>query len=149
MPDEFKYSHPGISAAERDKASPVWDMSQERAFLETLLNQRFNFFMVLFSLIIAGSINAKIQIHLQLILTIGTIIIFLFCLVLIRSQEKLDLALKDLYTDETHPATIINNRSEKGGSRRRLIGVYIPWFVTITLIIGAILAWCNILKIPK
>jgi predicted HTH transcriptional regulator len=29
----------------RDRASPVWDMSQERVFLESLMNQRFNFFV--------------------------------------------------------------------------------------------------------
>ena len=30
--------------AERDRLSPVWDMSQEKALTETLLNQRFSFF---------------------------------------------------------------------------------------------------------
>lgn len=148
MSDKTKYSHPGITSAERDKASPVWDMSQERAYMETLLNQRFNFFLVLFSLIIAGALNSKVQIHLQLILTIGTIIILLFGSVLRRSQEKLDLAIADLFTDETHPATILDRRAKKGGSRRKLIGVYIPWFVSITLVVGTILAWFNIITTP-
>lgn len=148
MSDETQYSHPGITAAERDKASPVWDMSQERAYMETLLNQRFNFLLVLFSLIIAGAINSKVQLHLQLILTIGTIIIFLFGSVLRRSQEKLDLAIADIFTDETHPATILNRRAKRGGSRRKLIGVYIPWFVQITLAVGTVLAWFNLIKTP-
>jgi WD40 repeat protein len=34
--------HKPIPASIRDSTSPVWDMSQERAFIETLLNQRFN-----------------------------------------------------------------------------------------------------------
>ena len=35
-----------------------WDMSQERAFLENLLSQRFNFFLVFFSLVVAGVLAA-------------------------------------------------------------------------------------------
>lgn len=148
MPDNSKYSHPGLTAGERDKASPVWDMSQERVYIETLLNQRFNFLLVLFSLVIAGVINSKLQIHLQIILTIGSIIIFSLGSVLRRTQEKLDFIITDIFTDQTHPATIIDRRSKRNGSRRRLIGIYIPWFVFIVLVVGAVLAWFNILKVP-
>jgi len=35
MSDKTKYSRPKMTAPERNKASHVWDMSQERAFLET------------------------------------------------------------------------------------------------------------------
>jgi len=147
MTDNNRYSHAGITATERDRMSPVWDMSQERVYHATLLNQRFNFMMILFSLVIAGALNSKQQIHLQLILTVGTIVISLFRSVIGRTQEKLDLIIADIYTDETHPATIIERRSKKGGSRRHMIGTYIPWFVTGILIIAAILAWLNILTI--
>ena len=113
-PDEV---HPKQTAAERDKASPVWDMSQERAFIENLLNHRFNFFLVFFSIVLAGAVNAKTQTHLQIILGLGSVICVLFAMVLRRSQEKLDLILNDLFTDESHPYTIIDKRAKKCGSR--------------------------------
>ncbi|MBM4064499.1 MAG: hypothetical protein FJ266_02485 [Planctomycetes bacterium] len=113
--------HPKQTTAERDKTSPVWDMSQERAFIENLLGQRFNFFLIFFSLVMAGSTNAKTQTQLQIILGIGSVICGLLASVLGRSQEKIDLILQDLFADESHPAGIIDRRSKQGGSRRRII----------------------------
>jgi disulfide bond formation protein DsbB len=138
-----------IDAETRDKTSPVWDMSQERAFTENLLNQRFSFFLVVFSLVLAGSINSKAQLHLQVVLTLGAIVTGLFASVLGRSQEKLDLILADLFSDTTHPATVIDKRAKKGGSRRRLIGVWIPRICSAVLIVGAVLAWLGVLQVPR
>ena len=146
--------HFPIDAQTRDGKPPVWDMSQERVFFENLLNQRFNFFLILFSLVIAGAINCKEQLHLQIVLSLGSIVTVLFALVLGRSQEKLDLILKDLFSDSSHPAAIIDSRANKvgrrrrliGGSRRRLIGVWIPWICCAFLIIGAILACFGVLQ---
>ena len=141
--------HEPLDAATRDKSSPVWDMSQERVFIENLLNQRFSFFLVVFSLVLAGAINAKMQIHLQAVLTLGAIVTTLFAAVLARSQEKLDLILKDLFSDPSHPAAIIDKRATLGGSRRRLIGVWIPRFCCCVLIGAALLAWLGVLQAPK
>ena len=59
MSDEIDVrKHKYLPAAERDEKPPVWDMSQERAFIETLLNQRFNFFLAFFSLVIVGAWGA-------------------------------------------------------------------------------------------
>ena len=133
----------------RDSSSPVWDMSQERAFTENLLNQRFSFFLVMFSLVIAGAINTKTQLQLQLLLTLGAVVAVMFASVLARSQEKLDLILDELFKDETHPVTIIDRASTKGGSRRRLIGLWIPRLCSVVLLLGATLAWCGCLRVPQ
>jgi hypothetical protein len=144
-PDE---QHPKLTAAERDKASPVWDMSQERVFEETLLNQRFNFFLLFFSLVAAGSVNARTQVLFDAILAVGTIVCVLLALVLSRTQQKLELILDDLFTDESHPATIVDRRVRKrGGSRRRLIGLYIPWICCTILVTGLVLALLGIVKV--
>jgi hypothetical protein len=144
-PDE---EHPKLTAAERDKASPVWDMSQERVFEETLLNQRFNFFLLFFSLVAAGSVNARTQVLFDAILAVGTIVCLLLALVLARTQQKLELILTDLFADDSHPATIIDRRVRKRtGSRRRLIGLYIPWICCTILVIGLVLALAGIVKI--
>jgi|SRR6185369_1806474 len=147
-PDEIEIHEP-LDAATRDKSSPVWDMSQERVFIENLLTQRFSFFLIVFSLILAGAINSKMQIQFQVVLTLGAIVTTLFACVLGRSQEKLDLILTDLFADPSHPASIINRRAKQGGSRRRLIGVWIPRFCYLVLIAGAFLAWLDVLRVPK
>jgi hypothetical protein len=141
--------HSPLDAATRDKNSPVWDMSQERVFIENLLNQRISLFLVVFSLVIAGAVNSKAQLHLQIVLTLGAIVTTLFATVLGRSQEKLDLILTDLFSDPSHPAAIIDKRAKKGGSRRRLIGVWIPEICCLVLIAGAALAWFGILQVPN
>lgn len=108
--------------------------------MENLLAQRFNFFLVFFSIIMAGSVNAKTQLQLEIVLGIGSIICVLFALVLTRSQEKLDLILEDLLTDSSHPATIVDKRSSKGGSRRQIIGIWIPRLCCCILIVGFLLS---------
>lgn len=141
--------HQPIPATQRNVTSPVWDMSQERAFIENLLARRFNFFLVFFSIVMAGSVNAKTQPQLQIVLAIGSAICVLFALVLARSQEKLDLCLADLFTDPSHPATIIDQRAQKGGSRRRVLGVWIPHLCCNILIVGFILSLCGVLTVPQ
>jgi hypothetical protein len=130
---------------------PDWNMSQERAFIENLLAQRFNFFLVLFSLVIAGSVNAKTQTHLQIILGIGLVICSLIALVLRRSQQKLDIILAELFADQSHPAAIVDNiakRSQLGGSRRGLIGIWIPRLCCAILFIGFALSVLGCVTVP-
>lgn len=132
--------HNPLPACERDRLSPVWDMSQERVFMEQLLNQRFNFFLAIFTLVIAGSVNAKQQLHLHVILWLGFAIELALASLLARSQEKLDLTLEDLFSDPSHPVTIINGRAKLGGSRRRLVGIWVPRVCCVILFIAAVLA---------
>jgi hypothetical protein len=119
--------HHDLSTEDRDKLSPVWDMSQERAFTENLLCQRFNFFLIFFSLTIAGFVNTHNKLYAELILIIGTTILWMLALTLQRSQQKLDIILnQDIFPDPNHPASIINNAAGSSGSKRRIIGIGIP-----------------------
>jgi hypothetical protein len=140
--------HAPMDARTRESNSPVWDMSQERVFIENLLHQQFGFFLVVFSIVLAGGLNSRIQFHLKVVLTLGSIVIALLSTVLNRTEEKLDLILADLFTDPSHPATIINSRARPGGSRHRLIGVWVPRLCSALLIVAAVLAWLNILTVP-
>ncbi len=130
-----------------ERAPSKWDMSNERAFIENLLSQRFNFFLVFFTLVVAGSLSAKTQVHLQIVLTFGAVICWLLSLTLFRSQEKLDLILADLFHDESHPAKVINDRA-KGRSRRRIVGYYIPILCCLFLTGGALLSIFSIVSVP-
>jgi hypothetical protein len=116
-----------------------WSTSEERAFTDNLLSMRFNLFVVLFSLVMAGSLNVKTQTQLLLILGIGSGICALVAAVLGRLQEKLDIILADLFADPSHPATIANNKAKPRGSRRRLIGIWIRVFAA--LFCSLVLSW--------
>ena len=129
-----------------NKTHSTWDMSQERAFIENLLSQRFNYFILFYSITISGFINTDRLIYAQLILIIGSIISVLFACVLKRSQQKLDIILKELFKDKNHPAKIIDDMAKgTGGSRRRLVGVWIPFICCLTLIIASVVHLCYIL----
>jgi len=138
--------HEEKPAAVRDKESPVWDMSQERAFLENLMNQRFTFFIVFFCAIVAGVVNAKSEFIAKLLLTLGSVLTVLFAAIILRSHKKLDLILDDLKTDKTHPATVIDRRAGRG-SVRWILGWGIPLLCCAVLIIGSVLAFMG--KLPS
>jgi hypothetical protein len=144
--NEEMLKHVPMKASDRDEKSPVWDMSQERQFIENLLSQRFNYFLLFYSITIAGFVNSKNLFYAQAILTFGAVIVFLFASVLQRSQQKLDIILTDLFKDESHPAKIIDDLAGGSkGSKRRIIGYWIPLICSWTLIIGAIVHLCYII----
>jgi len=93
-------------------------MSQEREFIETILNQRFNYLIVFFSIVIAGAFSTENQFHLQLILTIGAVFSYLFYMTLQRSRVKLDLLLNELKSDEYHPVRIIDDKANTAERKR-------------------------------
>jgi hypothetical protein len=112
-------------------------MSQERAFIETLCGQRFNFLLVFFGLVVAGGVNAKSDCFRFALLSSGAVICFLLSLALYRAQYKLNLILLELKKDPTHPAIIIDKLA-KGPSMRRLIGYCIPTLCWVSLCAAAI-----------
>jgi hypothetical protein len=135
-----KKKHKTITANVRHLNALVWDMSQERAFIENLLSQRFNYFILFYSIIVAGFVSTNNIIYCQIILTLGAVITFLFARVLRRSQQKLDLILGYLFKDDLHPAKIIDDRAIGCiGSKRKIIGIVIPTICYLTLSIGALL----------
>lgn len=116
----------------REKIAPVWDISQERMFIETLLNQRFNLFLVFYSITLVGFVNSNTPFLGEVILVIGSIVSIMFTVVLMRTQHKLDEILKIIFTDSEHAATIINSAVGHSG-KRKLIGRTIPIICCIFL----------------
>jgi hypothetical protein len=125
-------------------AKPEWTMSDERAFMENLLCTRFNFFLVFFSLIVAGGIAASDPVHFRIIFCLGAAICVPFALTIARAQAKLDIALAELLGREGHPVKILNDACP-GVSMRKWIGYWIPFICCVALIIGALLALCGCL----
>lgn len=120
-----------------------WTMSQEREFIENLLCQRFNFFVVFFGLIVAGALATRSEILFCAILWIGAFVSLLLATTLFRAQIKLDFILEGFFKNSRgHPATIVHEgcKDEWLGSVRKVIGYGIPSLCTVLLFVGAFLA---------
>jgi len=110
--------------------------------MEDLLNKRFNWFMVFYSIVVVGALQAKQPFVLQAMLIVGAGICGLLTLTLIRAQRKLNIILKHLGKLPSHPVSITNRAMgtfERRLTMRRIIGYVIPPICTLTLIAGAIL----------
>jgi hypothetical protein len=140
---------PNLEADFRDKTSPVWDMSQERVLMEQNLAQRFNFFLVFFALVVAGALNSRTQPHLQIVLTLGTVVASVLAAALSRTAERLDKVLEELRSDPSHPYTIIGRRVGRAVIRRTL-WQHLPLFCSGCLLVGSVLAWFGLLQaVPR
>lgn len=146
--DDLDNASKPLTPRYREETSPVWDMSQERVFIEQLLNQRFNFFLILFSVTVAGAVNVRSQALLIGVLAIGLVIEALLALVLARSQKKLDLILNELKKDKYHPMSVIDGMAGSTGSKRRLIGIWIPRLCCTLLLLALAAAGTKYLVVP-
>lgn len=128
-----------------------WSMSKEREFMENLLCQRFNFLLVVFSIILAGAGSANTQQSLIGILGTGSVVCFLLTLTVYRVHIKHHWIVKALYLVKGHAVSVNNASVQKVGIKKlfsvsRLIGIYIPMFCCLVLIAGVLLAVLGVLK---
>ena len=121
-----------------------WTMSEERAFIENLLCTRFNFFLVFFSLVVAGAVATTDSTHFKIVVCLGAVISVPFAMTIARAQAKLDIALDQLFKRDGHPTKILNDLCP-GVSMRKWIGYWIPCLCCAALVLGAILALCGCL----
>ncbi|GEM_PF-1689559 len=126
----------------------VWDINQERVYLETLLNQRFNFYLVIFALIIGGSASANSPQKSTLILVSGLILCLLMWATVYRIHVKLDIVLKMCYSHEGYFLKEIANRTKSKGivgliTVNSLIGIWIPLVCTLVIFIALLLSFAG------
>jgi hypothetical protein len=134
-----------------DQANKNWDLSQERAFMENLFCQRFNFFIVIFSLVIAGAASANTQIKLASMLWIGLVLCVLVASTIYRNYVKLIWILRALHAIADHPVARTEAGIKSLGSKRlfgvnSIIGIVIPVLCCLVLLVGALLASFCVLK---
>lgn len=136
-----------LSLHERSQLSPVWDLSQERVFTMTVLNQRISFFLAFFSVVIGGSLNAKTQLHMQIILVTGAIVLRLLWIPIHYTQIGVGLILELIRRDESHPYTVITKNMPKRQSNvSALISYNLTGFCCCALTVGAILSVLGLLR---
>ena len=132
-----------------------WNLSKERAFIEDILCQRFNFLLLFYSLILAGAFTTKSQLHFSLALTLGACITLPLAVTIARVQHRLDCIVDHL--DGQHPAKMTDVWTQwqepplmwrffAKKSKRRWIGYWIPLLLVLSLLLGACLAWTGVLE---
>ena len=130
-----------------------WSMSQEREFMENLLCQRFNFFLVLFSLFVAAAAACGNDKTAGLILVVGSVMCLMVWMTIYRAHVKHHWIMQErMYKTEGHPAKIVNDEMKKRGgsslfSVSRWIGIVIPAVCCGILIAGALLILCGVIKV--
>lgn len=136
-----------LTSNERERISPVWDLSQERVFTMTILNQRVAFFLAFFSIVIGGSLNAKTQLHMQIILVVGAIVLWLLWFPIHYTQIRASRILVLIREDEFHPYSVITKQLPR---RQKNVSALLTYSLTTiccaSLTIGAVLALAGSLK---
>lgn len=146
------------TGAKGDGCSPVWDMSQERQFMETLMNQRFNFFVAFVGLILVAAVNSHDDTYFKVILWIGFIFAALLSYSILRSFVKLNTAFEYLKNlGEKHPMAHVDSKHNKGQKMKwpfakwrakHLIGWVIPFASTALLGISALFVSLGVFHPP-
>jgi hypothetical protein len=119
--------------------------------MENLLCQRFNFFLVIFSVVLAGAANANTQVKQTAILALGTIVSALIGLTIYRNYTKLMVILERLHGTPHHPVAVTGALVKRRPLRglfgvNPIIGIYVPIICTISLAVGALCSWRGYLK---
>lgn len=127
-----------------------WSISDERVFLENLLSQRLNFFIIIYAAILTGSITTGDLVLRGIILLIGLVITCLLSLAMFRICNKVIVILTILHKTKRHPIRRVGKITERYNKKHHLsypspkvIGIYIPAFLTITILFGLTLTICQ------
>ncbi len=143
MPSRSQERSPRLPLATQYSA-----MSQEREFLETLIAARVNYFLVFYSLIVIAGVTTRQSTNLSAVLGMGTVVCFLLAISICRADIRLAVAVRTIHDDSTTPAAAIEfellRRWGPGLWRiltvRWIIGWFIPFVCTLSLLLGFILA---------
>jgi hypothetical protein len=143
-----------MNDTEKNSAQEVcseWSLSQEREFMEELVQKRFNFLLVVLTLVLGGALSAGSTAKLKIILTVGSVILALVSATLFRAYVKLDEVLKVLHQDPRHPIAIIQKRLQDRGfvlfGVQWIVGAFIPGVLTSGLFLVTILVWIGCIRV--
>lgn len=117
--------------------------------MESLMNQRFNFFLIFSGLVVNASVNSQDVDYFKGILIAGALIAALMAWPIFRAHQKMGTIFKLLKEDPRHPMTFVDRLHDKKLSARWVIGWGIPLLTTVALTLFALLAFCGIVSPPK
>lgn len=89
-----------------------WNFDQERLHAENLANQRFNFFLVVYGLILTAVASTEKSDERSFIISIGLLLCVLLWVPLCRSFGAVDILLKKLQSIPGHPQAWVKTESQ-------------------------------------
>ena len=117
-----------------------WTMSDEREMLEKIVYHRFNFFMVLVTLIATSFIRSDSLGELRVALGTGLGLSILFFFTLWKNQKRLNAALNHLVRIPEHPVAVLD-RTLGPDASKGIIGYAIPIICIVFLALANIRIW--------
>lgn len=136
-----------------------WTMSSEREFMENLVQQRFNFLLVVYSLVIAGAMSTDSSVMFKVAFTLGFFLCTAVSFTVYRAHRKLDVILSLFHADPSHPVARVRelmnvdreaNKNQglwarlkrwNGCKSTHIIGVFIPMGCSLSMLLAAIASW--------
>lgn len=127
-------------------------LEEERQFVEEILNERFNFFMVFFSIIAAGAASTSNQVLFRWILSLGAFISVFLTFAIYRSYFKQRILFKQFKIDNPDHAAAWADDEAKRTCKSLftvvwILGWFIPIVCTVAISIAALLAWLGRLTV--
>jgi hypothetical protein len=127
-----------IFAANITMSNPKRTLDQERDFIENLVSARFNYFMLLFGVVLVYAYTAPCPDHRVIILSYGTVGTAALAFTIHRVHVKLDHILSRLHKIHGHPVQEIGmaTADQPDGSVEAawLLGKYIPTGCSLALL---------------
>ena len=116
----------------------AWELNQERAFWERMLNQKINYFLGFFVILIIGMAVATTKELTLFVLSVGAVILWVLTVSIINTTRKINFAVKELSKASNNPTGMVD-RKAKGRLARLVLGFGLPIFCStvITLIFVA------------
>jgi len=122
----------------------VWTFYQEREFMETLFQNRFNYLLIIYSLFVNGFFIVNDYKNKLIILCIGGLVTALMCIIIYRAYVKLIIILRILYSlDDEHVFPVIDKeikgmKLSSGFPVNHIIGIVIPNIMVFSFLVGII-----------
>ena len=117
----------------------AWTWSEEREFVENVINQRFNFLLVLFAFILTAATQVNSEFQLQVLLWLGVLTVVPVSVTIAAASSALEGIFRELFKDASHPA-IQSQPTFPFPRARLLIGYVVPAVCSLTMIVGALFA---------
>ena len=136
--DSREKTHPPIDSDEEklikdfvESKYPNWTISTERDYLENLFVGRFNYFLVVFSIIVTAGFTTPMDDKYWVFFSGG--LLLLACVVpLYRAYRKHDIVMKIIFRIPDHPTFLLDKVMKKSGFSGTFVvskwqGKYIPF----------------------
>jgi len=131
----------------RRKRPDEWSLSDEREFVENLFNQRLNFYLLVFSVVITAIFVTTNKVERLIVIGIGIVVCLLLALAVYRACHKLIFLFKLLHRTKGHPIRLQGKLASRfpwpvSLPVNHLLGIWMP-IVTILSLVG-LLIWTAI-----